>query len=244
MRAERRKHPRTRAGGGFLITCVGAEFLGRASDHYNLATKLLDLSSRGLCLVSVGRLRPGLPVTVDVHVPGDGSRFRARAAVRWSETLEDKGRTAHVAGLEFDKVLEARGATFEFISGWMSHRAAAGTDAQRRSKRFIPRDAAVACFPRGFLRLLGVRSNAALALRNLSRAGAQIVSDRKLRRGQRVELRLEFRQPRATCEIRGVVRWCRRDTMSLKRRWHAGIEFGALLEDDLALLRALERIFI
>src|SRR5437667_9267740 len=104
MRQERRRHERTKPPREIAIRCTGAQH-GPGFERYNFAEKVIDVSSRGICLVTVGRLRMGIPVTVELYVPEGGSRFKSRAVVAWSTTVESRGREAHVAGLHLERPL-------------------------------------------------------------------------------------------------------------------------------------------
>src|SRR5260221_4978008 len=104
MGRDRRRHSRV-MNKDASVACTSAEFARPGSASYNLAVKLLDTSASGACVVTKGRLREGIKVMVGVILPRQGARIMSRAVVRWSTTVESKGRTAHVAGLQFDRTL-------------------------------------------------------------------------------------------------------------------------------------------
>lgn len=238
MMAERRRYSRTttRQEAPILCSSLEAELPGRSS--YNVARKLIDLSATGACLVTSGRLRQGLPVSVDLTVPGSNERVRLKASVRWSTTVESKGRTAHVAGLEFAQPAAAlTKAAQKPASGGF-----AGTDPQRRHKRFHPDKADVTCLPHDLLRAIGFKKNAGRALKDLSLGGAQIISTRALKPGQRVDLALSFRYPNVTVQAEGLVRWCRRDTFSLEKRWYVGVVFKQIDPNSDSRLKTIEAL--
>jgi hypothetical protein len=244
MREERRKYPRTKPEAGFVIAAYNAGSEGRDADAFNHATRLLDISSKGLCMITVGRLREGVALLVELAAPGTRARFRARATVRWSATVEGGGRlpkVANVAGVEFDKVIEAFGEKVEYLTGWSVGRGRlTGPEPRRRHKRFAPpAQVEISCFPRGFWRALGFRENAARRIKDLSLGGAQIVCARRLRAGSSVDLRLEFGRPRIVVVAEGEIRWCRRDTLSLEPRWEAGVVFKRLTARDDEVLRSI-----
>lgn len=242
---ERRRYERFKPEDTYVLACYSAELGDLVPDPYNLATKLIDIGAKGVCMVTVGRLREGLPVHVDLTLHDSRTRIRSRATVRWSSTLESRGRTAHVAGLEFDKVLEGARDRVEFLGVWMRGPARGATpEPVRRHKRFSPDHAKLSCFPRGLLSALGFRSEVGRGLKDLSLGGAQIVSRKRLRPGRRVDLVLEFRHPRSIIRAQGVVRWCRRDTLTLESRWNVGVTFTRLSPDDDDHLRGLEKIFL
>ncbi len=223
------------------VACTSAEFTQPGSDSYNFAVKLLDTSASGACIVTKGRLREGIKVMVGIILPGKGTRVMSRAVVRWSTTVESKGRTAHVAGLMFDRA----------VSEFSPPRPPAteseklrSKEPQRRHRRFIPEKVEIVCLPRGFLTKLGVKSNSARGLKNLSLGGAQIVSSQKLAPGDRVDLTLQFRYPATTIQAEGIVRWCRRDTLSLEPRWNVGVVFKQMDASSDGRLKTVEAVFV
>ncbi len=238
MMAERRRHSRTPTRQEFPVLCssLEAELPGRSA--FNVARKLIDVSAKGACLVTSGRLRQGLPVSVELTVPGTKERVRLKASVRWSTTVESKGRTAHVAGLEFDQPAPALAQPGRRPdSGGFR-----GADPQRRHKRFHPPKAEVVCLPRDLLRAIGFKKNAGRALKDLSLGGAQIVSTRPLKPGQRVDLALSFRYPTVSVTAEGLVRWCRRDTLSLEKRWFVGVVFKQIDPASDSRLKTVEAL--
>jgi len=222
------------------VVCTSPDFAKPGSPSFNLALKLLDASASGACLVTKGRLRQGVPVFVGISLPRQGAKVMARATVRWSTTVESKGRTAHVAGLQFDRPIsqlapkKAPGAP----SG------PAAKEPQRKHKRFAPEKVDIVCLPRGLLTKLGVKSNSAKALKNVSLGGAQIISTEKLSPGEPVDLTLKFRYPAAEVKAEGIVRWCRRDTLSLEPRWNVGVIFKRIDLDAQGRLRTVEAVFV
>jgi hypothetical protein len=239
MGQERRRHDRARQKEG-SVACTSAEFAKPGSGAYNLAVKLLDTSASGVCLVTKGRLREGVPVIVGIILPRQGAKVMSKAVVRWSTTVESKGRTAHVAGLQFDKPIaqlappEGRDRLGETKT----------KEPQRRHRRFAPEKVDIVCVPRGLLSKLGVKSNSARALKNLSLGGAQIVSAEKMEPGEPVDLTLKFNYPATVVKAEGVVRWCRRDTLSLEPRWNVGVIFRQIDPSSDGRLRTVEAVFV
>jgi hypothetical protein len=240
MSNERRRHDRIGAKEA-QVACTNAEFAGPGSPSYNLALRLLDTSTSGACVVTRGRLREGIPVTVGIILPGNRVRVMSKAVVRWSTTVESKGRTAHVAGLEFERPVDSLGPRpkpGKITAG------ARNPEPQRRHKRFVPEKVDIVCLPRGILTKLGVKANAAKGLKDLSLGGAQIVSAEKLKTGEPVDLLLQFSFPKTTVRAVGVVRWCRRDTLSLEPRWNVGVVFKEMDPNAHGRLRTVEAVFI
>ncbi len=244
-RDERRRHPRRKPEPGYVLTCTAAEFAGKATEPYNLGSRLLDVSAGGACLVTVGRLREGLPVLIEIAFPATRDLFRAKAAICWSRTVESTGserRTAHVAGLRFGEVLEARGGKVAPVAG--ERALEASREPRRRHKRFTPQEVEIVCLPRGFWRGLGFGSNVGRHLKDLSVGGAQIVSATRLEPGRKVDLKLTFRKPPAVVQAQGEVRWCRRDTLSVEPRWYAGVVFRRIAPASNQNLLAIGRLFV
>jgi hypothetical protein len=228
MARERRRHPRKRAVGDDIFLR-----LAENTDGYNLARRVVDLSPRGACVVTVGRLRPGLSIIANLKVPGTRLDVKLIGVVRWSTTLERSGRTAHVAGLEFDHSLEREG-----------ERPPRARDFQRRHPRFAPKEVDPQVIPEGLLATLGMKNNAALTVRDLSQGGLSVLSDTPIKGGRSVKIRLEFKITRSIIEAEGLVRWCRRDTLSLTPRWLVGIVFKRMPARSDVELRRLERYFL
>ena len=241
MGRERRRHDRS-AVKDASVACTSAEFAQPGSDSYNLAVRLLDASASGACIVTKGRLREGVKVMVGVMLPWKGTKVMCRAVVRWSTTVESRGRSAHVAGLQFDRAVSELAAPKKAPP--TPSELLRSKEPQRRHRRFAPEKVEIVCLPRGLLRKLGVKSNSARGLRNLSLGGAQIVSSEKLKPGEPVDLTLQFRYPAATVKAEGVVRWCRRDTLSLEPRWNVGVVFKRMDGDSDSRLKTVEAVFV
>jgi hypothetical protein len=241
MNEERRRHVRTATDPSYFVGCKSAE-AGLQAGDYNLAVRLLDASARGACFVSRGRLRTGLRVQMLIVRPSAGVRASVDGLVRWSTTLESKGRVAHVTGVEFDRVVPAL--DFGLVSKPPAPaKPARARDPQRRHRRFTPKDASVVCVPReGLARKLGIRSNVASQLKDLSLTGAQIVSRRKLRPGQQVDVEIVLGDRKTTITTEALVRWCRRDTLSLEPRWNAGVLFRTLDNDAKMSLSSVQLV--
>src|SRR5215467_7403196 len=102
MGEERRRYDRSSSQEA-QIACTTAEHARPGGPSPNLAVRLLDTSATGACLITKERLREGLEVVIGIVLPGAKSRVTSPASVRWSTTIESKGRIAHVAGVEFEK---------------------------------------------------------------------------------------------------------------------------------------------
>ena len=212
MDAERRKGTRKRPPADARVTLRAKGVAG------NLATKIVDWSAGGACLVTTDRLRPG--AKVDVSITGGGVNIRSLASVRWSTTLTRAGQTAHVCGLELREPTPRR-----------------KVDPNRRHRRFQVKDVAeTECRPETWLSSLGLGRSVEASVRDLSSGGIRLSVARQLKTGDRLRLRLVFRVPNTVVEAEGMVRWCKRDTLSLKPRWDVGIVFRRV-SDEMALRR-------
>lgn len=105
---ERRKYPRYKPEPGMVVLCTREEAFG--TPGANLVQRLIDVSALGVCFVSTGPLVEGAPVNLDIMLPGQKSKVSTRGKVRWAQFLESKGREAHVAGVEFETLVEGLGA--------------------------------------------------------------------------------------------------------------------------------------
>lgn len=229
MHPERRRQPRTRPSSE-TVRLRAAE---AAAVPYNLALRLVDLSDRGACVETTGRLRPGQRMILDLTLPGAPAPVRVKGTIRWSRSAPKEGRGPDVAGIQFEQALMA-----------CVTAAPPAKDPQRRFRRFVPEDLEAArCVAADVWASLGLRRNATRGVRDLSLGGIQLETRRPLRVHQPVRLRLDVRTPRALIEGEGVVRWCRRDTLSVKPRWAVGIVFRRLPPDAAAALKKVERYY-
>jgi len=242
MPPERRKYVRRRPDAGLAVSAMSASAAGSAAGtvRANVAVKVVDLSDKGACVVTSGRLRAGAEFIVRLSYAGTEDLYSAQALVRWAQTWNREGKEADLAGLEFMKVLEVRGERFRSMASWAGELPTAEGE-RRQNKRRLLETSKVHCVATGLFSLLGMSSNVALRLSDLSEGGCQIVSSRKLDEGAKVKFTLSFQNP--TVEIRGTgeARWCKRDTLSLEPRYATGISFGDLSHDDEGRLRIVLR---
>ncbi|HUR39041.1 MAG TPA: PilZ domain-containing protein, partial [Planctomycetota bacterium] len=104
---ERRKYPRYKPEGGTVILCTREE--GGGALGGNLVQRVIDVSALGLCFISTTPLVEGSAVKVDIMLPGQKEKSGTRGKVRWTQYLESRGREAHVAGIEFEQVIQGLG---------------------------------------------------------------------------------------------------------------------------------------
>lgn len=256
MKQERRGNFRAAPQEGLEVRLTSPENAGRHDERYNLAARILDISTKGACLVTFEKLPKGAPMAVELFIPGKGLRFGSKATVQWAASLNGEGLRTHVAGLAFEKLFKAerfvRGdktrdeLPVEPEEGPPTSRAlpTRGPEPQRNHKRFSPADVTLTALPRGFFRSIGLGSNTARRLKDLSRGGAQISCATRLKAGQRIDLHLDFKKNNLTLEIEAVVRWCKRDVTSLEPRYLAGVSFEDLPEGTARQLRTIEGLFL
>ncbi len=242
MQTERRKYPRKRVGPNTAVVCTSAEANVPAAVRNNLALKVVDVGGKGACIVTVGRLRETLPVFIEIALPDVHERFRARAVIRWSQTLRHKGREAHVAGVEFLEILEASGEQVQFLAqGLRKPRALKGEDLRREHGRLHLQQARVTCRPRGLLSALGFSGEIAAQLAGLTPDGFNMICGNKLTEGQRLDVRLDFQNPSAFVAGTVEVRSCRRDTLVLEPRYTVEAVFTELLPENRERLEGIRR---
>ena len=231
---ERRKHPRIKPDPMFRIQVYTADFAENPLHRTNLASRCLDLSARGACIVTPGRLRVGAPVVVAIDIPDTATRFRGKATVRWSQSVEKQGREAHVAGVEILQVLECEGERVEFMSGRAARNLAAA-DNRRSHHRVLVSEAQVTCTVSGMMGAFG--GNIAKSLVDISEGGCKIILVKKVEEDHKVKLHFTFKHPAMQVETEGIVRSCVRDTMTLAPKFDTRIEFQNMPNEDAARLR-------
>ena len=239
MSGEKRQHKRMAVDKSYFAGCKDAP---GSANAFNMSVRLLDVSAQGACFVAPNSLRTGLNVQMLIVQPGASTRVSVNGTVRWSTSLESKGRVAHVAGVKFDRYVS-------FLDGAQGRAAKPtgiprGGDPRRRSKRFTSKEASIVCLTKeGWVRKLGIRRNEATLLKNLRLTGVQMVSRRKLFPGQRVDMVITLAGDKRPITTEAVVRWCRRDTLSLKPQWEVGCAFYKLDDHFKTSLQAVQLVF-
>lgn len=244
MRVERRKYPRVKADPSFVLVCTNPDFETKKGGTPNLALKLLDLGPKGLCAVTVGRLREGINLVVAI-IAGD-SRYKAKAQVRWSQTINHKGREAHVTGMEFMEILEAYGEKVRFMTVWAkgaSPEPHPQVDYARDMRQSAIRSAQVLCIPKGFWGAIGMSSNVGKSLIGVKSGMVHIVCVKKLDEGQKVELRIDFQNPTTFVVGQAKVLSCKRNTMVLEPRFETELAFTEMSEEDRERWFDIQRTF-
>lgn len=98
--------------------------------------------------------------------------------------------------------------------------------------------------PRGFWTSLLRKLNVAIALKDISLGGAQIVTDRPLKPGLRTDLTFHFAGFPDPVQMEAAVRWCRRDTLSLDPKWNAGLTIKRISAADESRLADVDRTYL
>jgi c-di-GMP-binding flagellar brake protein YcgR len=233
---ERRKHPRVKPDPLFHIQCYTADFAENPLHRTNLAVRCMDLSARGACIVTPGRLRIGAPLVLAINIPDTATRFQGRAVVRWAQSVEKQGREAHVAGLEILEVQECQGERVEFMSG-AAGRSLLAADNRQKHRRMLVKEAEVTCTVSGLMGALGFSGNIAKSLVDISEGGCKLVLEKKVEPDHKVKLHFAFKHPALKVSTEGIVRSCVRDTMVLAPKYDTGIEFHNIPNSDAANLR-------
>jgi c-di-GMP-binding flagellar brake protein YcgR len=241
MQTERRRHPRVKPDSLFRVICYSADFAENPLHRTNLALRCLDLSARGACIVTPGRLRLGASMIVSIDIPDTATRFRGRAVVRWAQSVEKQGREAHVAGLEILEVQECQGEKVAFLSG--NSRNLLPADSRQKHRRILVNEAEVNCTVSGLMGALGLSGNIAKSLVDLSEGGCKLILEKKVEPGQKVKLHFSFKHPSLKFGSDGVVKRCDRDTLTLAPKYDTGIEFQNMPNGDAANLRIILKSF-
>lgn len=233
MQTERRKHPRVKPDPLFRVQCWTADFAENPLHRTNLAQRCLDLSAKGACIITPGRLRLGAPLVLSIDIPDTATRFRGKTVVRWALSVEKQGREAHVCGMEIMEVLECQGDRVAFMSG-SAMRNIQAEDSRQKHRRVLVNEAEVTCSPSG---LFGFSGNVAKKLVDVSEGGCKVILEKKVEVGHKVKLQLTFKHPAYKITTEGIVKRCDRDTLKLEPRYEAGIEFQNTSNEDAAHLR-------
>jgi hypothetical protein len=235
MQTERRRHPRIKPDPLFRIQCYTADFVENPLHRTNLALRCLDLSARGACIVTPGRLRVGAPIVVSIDVPDTATRFRGKAVVRWSQSVEKQGREAHVAGMEILEVLESDGERVAFLSG--GARTLLPAQDRQKHRRALVSEAEVTCTVSGLMGSLGLSRNVAKSLVDISESGCKLILEKKVEPGHHVKLHFNFKHPALKVDTEGIIQRCDRDTLQLAPKYDTEVEFQNMGNEDAAHLR-------
>ena len=224
------------------VQCYSADFAGNPFQRNNLAVRCLDLSAGGACIVTPGRLRVGAPLVISVDVPDTATRFRGKAIVRWSQSVEKQGREAHVCGMQFTEIQECQGEKVAFLGSGL--RAVLPADDRQKHRRVLVKEAEVTCTVAGLMGALGLSGNIAKSLVDVSEGGCKLILEKRVDVGQKVKVQLTFKHPALKVNGDGIVRRCERDTLQLAPKYETGIEFQHLSNDDAAHLRLVLKEFL
>ena len=182
-----------------------------------------------------GRLRVGAAVILSIDIPDTATRFRGRAVVRWSQSVEKQGREAHVAGMEIVEVQECQGERVGFLGGGARNLLPA--DARQKHRRVLANEVEVTCTVAGFMGAIGLSGNIAKSLVDISEGGCKLVLEKKVEVGAKVKLQFSFKHPALKVASEGIVKRCDRDTLTLTPKYDTGVEFQNMPNGDAANLR-------
>lgn len=244
MRPERRRYPRVRPELGTVVTCYGAEFEKLPTGRTNLAVKAVDLGGKGACLVTIGRLREGLPVIVEISLPESHARLRARAVVRWSQTWVRESREAHVAGVEFLEILEASGEKVQFMTQGCRRppTAPTGPALRKEHQKALIQKTQVRYHPIGFWSAMGFRRVRRARLEEIGPDGFRLDCTEKWSPGRRLEVRLDFPSPPLSVLAKAEVLSCRRNTLVLEPHYQIELAIRDITPEDRDRLQEILRI--
>lgn len=115
---------------------------------------------------------------------------------------------------------------------------------RRRHKRFTPPKAEIVCVPRGLWTSVFRRKNVATRLKDVSLGGLQIIAQESLRTGHKIDVTITFAGFPDPVVMEADVRWCRRDTLSLKPKWNAGLTIKHLSPQHESRLKDVDRTYL
>jgi len=115
---------------------------------------------------------------------------------------------------------------------------------RRRHKRFSPPRAGIVCVPRGLWTSVLRKRNVASHLKDVSLGGLQIIAAEPLRPGHKVDVTLTFAGFPDPVVLEAAVRWCRRDTLSLKPKWNTGLTIRHLAPLHETRLKDVDRTYL
>lgn len=242
---EKRKHAR-QVYKGAKVLCYSSED-PRGANPYNFATHLVDVGLGGVCILSVGRLRPEIKMIVDIFFQQYAGGLKAPARVCWSKEVEHKGKMLFMTGLEFLTKPEFTGRALDAVLGRDSKRletVVRQKPVNRRIARRVRVDATeITVTPNGLLAgMFG--SNIGRSVIDLSSTGARISTKESLQIGQPVRLKVRIPRVGDIVSAKGVVRWCVVDPYASKKdRYFAGIKFTEVDAASKSILSGLERYY-
>jgi hypothetical protein len=83
----------------------------------NFARRLLNLSSKGMCIETTGRLREGVKLNVELRFEDLNGSLRSPARIMWVDTLKEGGQEVHKAGVWFVGPVEATQPVRQYLEG-------------------------------------------------------------------------------------------------------------------------------
>ncbi len=115
--AEKRKYPRTVFRGANVL-CTATD--QPAVPSHNVATHLVDVSLSGACIISVNPLRPGILMNLQIRVPDRDASVKVQARVKWSRSVQHRGRLYDMSGFDFAHRPEITGRDAEALTAQLT----------------------------------------------------------------------------------------------------------------------------
>ena len=84
-----------------VLVRVGSGVFEEKNTAVNFAVKLLNVSLRGMCVQTAGRLRSGVKMVAEVRFSDLAATIRSDTRVVWVDTEDQGGKEIHRAGLVF-----------------------------------------------------------------------------------------------------------------------------------------------
>ncbi|HEX7898796.1 MAG TPA: PilZ domain-containing protein [Planctomycetota bacterium] len=116
VQVERRKSPRISPPNA-RVWCVSGEF-EELYTTVNFAKRLVNLSLKGACVETAGRLRQDLKMSVEVRFDDLNGTLRSEGRIVWAQTLDEGGANeVHMAGIRFQGPMEITKPVRDFMEG-------------------------------------------------------------------------------------------------------------------------------
>ena len=116
VQVERRKAPRITPPNA-RCWCVSGEF-EELYTTVNFCKRLVNLSLKGACVETTGRLRQDLKMSVEVRFDDLNGTLRSEARIVWAQTQDEGGANeVHLAGLRFQGPMEITKPVRDFMEG-------------------------------------------------------------------------------------------------------------------------------
>jgi hypothetical protein len=143
----------------------------------------------------------GCPLILSIDIPDTATRFRGKAVVRWSQSVEKQGREATWQAWRSWRSRSARGERLGFFAGGTKNLLPA--DTRQKHRRVMANEADVTCTVSGFMGAFGLSGNIAKSLVDVSEGGCKLVLEKKVEVGSKVKLQFTFKHRPSRSAPRG-----------------------------------------